>query len=227
MKKIPTLFVRDRSTGLVTPVVTPGCEWVAAGEGVPFAKFDGTAVEILDGAPWKRYELRPGKTAPAAFRPMQDVDPVTGKQAGWVPATETEPADQWIFEALRSYPGGHPPDGTYELCGPKIPPSRNARQNPHDFPRHVLVPHTAVPLHTWPREFGAIVETFVQWSSFEVAINGVGRRVVHATIEAFGQGKHGTRFPFEGIVFHHPDGRRAKVKRSDFGLPWAPAEVRR
>lgn len=24
----------------------------------------------------------------------------------------------------------------------------------------------------------------------------------------------------EGIVWHHPDGRKAKLKRSDFGLPW-------
>ncbi len=24
----------------------------------------------------------------------------------------------------------------------------------------------------------------------------------------------------EGIVYHHPDGRMAKIKRSDFGLPW-------
>jgi|SRR6478752_2327073 len=26
--------------------------------------------------------------------------------------------------------------------------------------------------------------------------------------------------PWEGIVFHHEDGRMCKVKRSDFGLPW-------
>lgn len=33
MRKIPTLFVRDRDTGLVVDVVTPGCEWAFAGEG--------------------------------------------------------------------------------------------------------------------------------------------------------------------------------------------------
>ena len=27
----------------------------------------------------------------------------------------------------------------------------------------------------------------------------------------------------EGIVFHHPDGRMAKIKRRDFGLPWPVA----
>lgn len=26
--------------------------------------------------------------------------------------------------------------------------------------------------------------------------------------------------PVEGLVFHHPDGRLAKIKRRDFGLPW-------
>jgi len=26
--------------------------------------------------------------------------------------------------------------------------------------------------------------------------------------------------PFEGVVFHHADGRMAKIKRRDFGLPW-------
>lgn len=26
--------------------------------------------------------------------------------------------------------------------------------------------------------------------------------------------------PYEGIVWHHPDGRMVKIKRRDFGLPW-------
>jgi hypothetical protein len=35
-----------------------------------------------------------------------------------------------------------------------------------------------------------------------------------------------TEHPIEGLVFHHPDGRMAKIKRRDFGLKWpvsAPA----
>jgi hypothetical protein len=28
--------------------------------------------------------------------------------------------------------------------------------------------------------------------------------------------------PIEGIVWHAPDGRMAKIKRRDFGLPWPP-----
>lgn len=30
--------------------------------------------------------------------------------------------------------------------------------------------------------------------------------------------------PMEGLVFHHPDGRMAKIKRRDFGLPWPVKE---
>jgi hypothetical protein len=33
-------------------------------------------------------------------------------------------------------------------------------------------------------------------------------------------------FPFEGIVFHHPDGRMAKIRRDDFGYPWPIPEVK-
>jgi hypothetical protein len=31
--------------------------------------------------------------------------------------------------------------------------------------------------------------------------------------------------PIEGIVFHHSDGRFAKIKRRDFGLPWPAQRV--
>lgn len=33
-------------------------------------------------------------------------------------------------------------------------------------------------------------------------------------------------YPMEGIVWHHPDGRMAKIKRRDFGLPWPAIEER-
>lgn len=31
--------------------------------------------------------------------------------------------------------------------------------------------------------------------------------------------------PIEGIVFAHPHGRFAKIRRADFGLPWPPSRV--
>jgi hypothetical protein len=29
---------------------------------------------------------------------------------------------------------------------------------------------------------------------------------------------------YEGIVFHHPDGRMCKIRRDDYGFPWPPKE---
>lgn len=45
MKKMPTLFIRvfyDHSIIDTINEVTPGCEWVLAGEGVATEKIDGT-----------------------------------------------------------------------------------------------------------------------------------------------------------------------------------------
>jgi hypothetical protein len=35
-----------------------------------------------------------------------------------------------------------------------------------------------------------------------------------------------TEFKFEGIVWHHPDGRMCKIKRRDFGLSWPVKETK-
>lgn len=53
MKKIPTLFKRD-SEWMATPEVTPGFEWVLAGEGVATVKYDGRCTMIWDYKDVKR-----------------------------------------------------------------------------------------------------------------------------------------------------------------------------
>ena len=50
MKKIPTLFEReffDDHTALAKPIVTPGMEWVLAGEGIATIKYDGACCAII------------------------------------------------------------------------------------------------------------------------------------------------------------------------------------
>ena len=52
MKKMPCLFVRQfhgRDHATLTEEVTPGCEWVLAGEGTASRKWDGTACMVRDG----------------------------------------------------------------------------------------------------------------------------------------------------------------------------------
>lgn len=98
-----------------------------------------------------------------------------------------EPAEQSSFARLIDEAlDGDLVPGTYELCGPKI------NGNPEGFDRHVLVRHGAVELEAVP-SIGATVE-----ASFEQL------------------GTYLRFHTFEGIVWHHPDGRMAKLKRRDF-----------
>lgn len=188
MQKIPTLFVRDPDNmKRVMNAVTPGCEWVLAGEGRATVKWDGTACLWKDGRLWKRYELRPGKAAPCAFVPEGEPGP-TGKQPGWVPVGDG-PEDQWHREAAQCLEAteGWTIAQTYELIGPKV------QGNPHGLPSHQLLRHGATP--------------FV--GPFVLDFDGIATGLEESPDS-------------EGIVWHHPDGRMAKVKRKDFGLQWPP-----
>lgn len=140
MRKVPTLFLRDpEDRSKVTAEVTPGCEWVLAGEGVATRKWDGTCT-LLDecGRWWARREVKPGKIIPPGFVTV-DHDPVTGKLQGWEPIEQSaflkfheEALDLLGSEGLRP--------GTYELVGPKI------NGNPDVFGSHVLIRHGWAPL---------------------------------------------------------------------------------
>ncbi len=146
MKKIPTLFRRN-ATGLVFNEVTPGCEWVLAGEGIATIKFDGTCCLWKDGKLFKRRELRVGDIIPQDFVEA-DRDPITLKIFGWIPVGDG-PQDQWHREPLRNHLQNNQ---TYELCGPKI------NGNPDNLTMHHFFEHgLPFPEHlTPPREFAAL-----------------------------------------------------------------------
>jgi hypothetical protein len=180
MRKIPTVFVRDPDDRKhVLPAVTPGCEWVLAGEGVPTRKYDGTCT-MFDGSRWwARREVKPGKEPPPGFVEVER-DETTGKTVGW------EPAEQSSFAKLiAEVATNHHEARTYELVGPKV------NGNPEAVAEHMLVPHGYSAMEPEPpRDY-------------------VGLRAYFAD---------GERCParLEGIVWHHPDGRMAKVKVRDF-----------
>jgi hypothetical protein len=124
MKKIPTLFVREFTPThhkIIHNEVTPGCEWVMNGEGIPTVKLDGTAMMVKDGQLYKRYDAKHGKPVPYNAIPCQDKpDPVTGHFPCWVPIDFNNPADKWICYTfgVQKSEGKVFEDGTYELCGP-------------------------------------------------------------------------------------------------------------
>lgn len=134
MKKTISLFQRNyESDRLVRDEVVSGAEWVLEGEGIATRKIDGTSCMVRDNSLFKRYELRPGKTAPDGFEPATDIDPNTGKQQGWIPVGDG-PEDKWHREAWRDNHLGLL-GGTYELVGPKI------QGNPDDYDCHALINH--------------------------------------------------------------------------------------
>lgn len=181
MRKIPTLFKRDPDNlRHVLPEVTPGCEWVLAGEGIATRKFDGTCC-YYDGEAWfARREVKPGKPAPDGFVSV-DHDETTGKTVGWVPMADS-PFERWFIEAIVRRKRANP--GTYELVGPKI------NGNPENMRDHILLEHATVqPFRD------AHISTFEDARAFVIEL-----------------GRHG----IEGIVWHHPDGRMAKLKGRDF-----------
>lgn len=183
MQKIPTLFIRDENDRrYVTEHVTPGCEWVLAGEGHATRKYDGTCVMLDEhGNWWARREVKPGKIPPPSFV-TAECDATTGKTVGWEPVGQSAFA-KWHAEALAGSWEALTP-GTYELVGPKV------NGNPERRASHDLIRHEE-----------AEVFAFDDRSFTEL------RRILLFLAEKYG---------YEGVVFHHQDGRMVKLKARDF-----------
>ncbi len=181
MNKILTVFQRDPARmQLVTREVTPGCEWVFAGEGVPTRKLDGTNVRVTIAA---------GKVVLVEKRrnPSRE-EKAAGAEPGYVACMPGDPSDRWIGAAVQATVVSGWPDGAHpcEALGAKI---QGGVEGP--TPRLYPFMFDAAPFAEadGPRTFDSI----------------------RASLESC---------VCEGIVWHHPDGRMAKIKRRDFGLKW-------
>ncbi len=194
MRKIPTLFSRDpEDLRHLTREVNPACQWVFDGEGTPTRKYDGTCVMYDGEVWWARREVKPGKQPPPGYRPAQ-TDPVTGKTMGWEPMAQSSYA-KYHAEALEAEYSpvdegaawGVPQIGaTYELVGPKI------NGNPENLKEHLLIRHG----------YKAAVDWFALQSLVLDYDSLADWLAAHPT--------------WEGIVWHHRDGRMAKIKGRDF-----------
>ncbi len=195
MKKIPTLFARDLSRKYVIDQVTPGCEWVLNGEGVALRQCNGVCVKRDEEGNWfarrtvNRYVSEP-LAAPEDFE-LEQLDHITGKAFGWVPAEMSS-----FYEVLREVlDNGYSPTsgaGTYELMGPTI------NGNPERLYWPALVKHDRAP-RVWPL---------------------MGVRLTFNDLREYMQHGETPNFPLhaEGVVWYHVsgDGRMAKLKRKDF-----------
>lgn len=160
-----------------------------AGEGVATRKYDGTCI-FLDGQGdwWARREVKPGREAPPNYC-LVETDEATGKMVGWEPVDQTGWV-KFLDEALADVAFTTTGPAWFELCGPRV------NGNPEGYEKHTLVRHAAAQVY----------EALSYWrdESPDAPTH------IRAHIIAVG------RAGWEGVVWHHPDGRMAKLKAKDF-----------
>lgn len=172
MKKIPTLFKRifdEQHRKSVSCEVTPGMEWVLAGEGLATVKIDGTCCAITNGRFYRRYDAKRGKTPPMGAVPCCAPDPITGHWPHWLLCDPSNGADNWHFAAYFNSGGVNLSDGTYEAIGPHF------QSNPYKLTYDVLVRHGREIVKDVPRSFEGLreylrdheIEGFVFWRNGE------------------------------------------------------------
>lgn len=201
MNKIPSVFLRDTNDmQVMTREINPLCQWVIDGEGVPTRKYDGTCVmRDESGGWWARREVKPGKETPPEFK-LLGVDDITGKVMGYEPIENSGFYKHWI-EALAHAEtecedkGWTINPGTYELCGPKI------NGNPEKYPGHYLVSHIEAEKLDWKIQ-----------NPEDATVHGLANYNQIKHLIQYLNEDHG----WEGIVWHHPDGRMAKMKARDY-----------
>lgn len=153
--------------------------------------FEGSGVgtEKLDGTNI-RLTVRSGRLVRVEKRrnPSKEQKEL-GIVDGWY--VDALPDDKWILAAADNTDVSAWPDGEHpcEALGPKI------QGNPLGLDAHLCVPfNTDAPvLETVPRSYPELREFLAELDS-----------------------RYAPGHLAEGIVFHHPDGRRAKIKRKDF-----------
>lgn len=196
MKKVTTLFARNHESDmLVRNEVVPAAEWVINGEGIATRKYDGTSCLIKDGKFYKRYDVKRGRKEPSSFLPAQEPDAITGHWPGWVPVGKGS-EDRWHNEGLENLLKSH--EGRVgtplyylevgDLDGTYELCGPKVQGNPENLAMHYLIPHAEA------------------------------ERLDDAPRDFDGLKEYLASRDIEGIVWHHPDGRMAKIKKKDFGF---------
>lgn len=199
MKKIISVWKRDyEDTRLIYDEVVEGAEWVLAGEGIATVKFDGTACQVQDGQLWKRYDRKRNKKT-GEHKPAPE---------GWEPC-EDEPNEQtghwpgWLVIGPGPEDKWHREAWERETADTVLEPGTyelvgpKVQGNPYNLMGHELWRHG---MTTFPEEVGRSFDEIR--TALEIGC-------------------------IEGMVWYHPDGRMAKIKRRDFGFPWPVQEVKR
>lgn len=202
MRKMKTLFIREFTKNhevIIHNEVTPGCEWVLAGEGIATQKVDGEACMVEDDELFVRYDTWEGnkkkcRPMPVGAMPCADSpDAVTGSFPCWVPLASMllNTTYKPHIKAWETYKGTLP-DGTYELCGKHFQGNPDKIEGDND----VFIAHGSIVLEDVTRTFEGI-KSYLENHSIE------------------------------GIVFHRENGEMCKIKKTDFGMEWGHSVYRK
>ncbi|MBU6953876.1 DUF5565 family protein [Hahella sp. HN01] len=205
MKKIKTLFAIDRRSHLATEQVVPESAWVLQGTGLATEKFDGSACLFREGRLWKRYDRKLRKPFAAKLR-----------------AGRLATLDHAMFKSA--------PDG-FAPC--EAEPDAITGHWPGWLPVSEASPEDRWHCEALEQTAGALIEG----QTYELVgpkVQGNRYQLQRHALWAHG-GKILTppeRLDFhslrdwmaaqnmEGVVWHAPDGRMAKLRRKDFGFSW-------
>jgi hypothetical protein len=193
MQKIPSLYMRDpEDIAHVTRNVSSRCEWVFndVDSCKATVKFDGTCVMMdVHEQWWARHQLRSGKSTPDYYIPVEH-DPVTGKTQGWIPIGQSgfRKFHEEAVERVLGY--GHPETLQGFTSGTYELIGPRIGRNPHQSSTHMLIRHGSVSLADAPTDYD-LLKTYLLEVEEEIGY-------------------------LEGIVWHHADGRMAKIKTRDF-----------
>lgn len=212
MKKTPVVFVVDRESGLAQPEVKAGQEWVLQGEGVATVKFDGQACLWRDGKLWKRYDRKLNKQAQRK-KDRGDALGELSEDHFKVPPAGFEPCEASFDPVSHHWPGWVP-------VSAEDPADKWLRQAMEDTDPSSLVENATYELVGPSLSDNPYkLDRHALWRHGSEVLDVPDRSfdAIRALLDAH---------YIEGLVFHHPDGRVAKIRRKDFKMFWVKDDVR-
>ena len=188
---IPVVFHLD-DKGHAYNTFANGMNWVVNGDGIATILYDGRPAFIEAQRVFRRFDLKKGDPQPSGFKLFM------------VSAAEHS---RYL-------------DGSYDVKRGWLRVLFGSEPMEQDIP--YLEAHAAWTKGQTGMNDGLYecIETpdgfrFVSHTGDESILDGVKR-----TFEGMFDFLRECKPPIKGIVFHHPDGRMAKIRRKDFGLKW-------
>lgn len=215
MRKISTVFQIDRTIDEAVDNVRPENDWVLNGEGIATIKFDGTSTLFKDGKLWKRFDRKLNKKA--------DKIRFAGGEVKWM-GDDGKPDLSWFREAPEDFmPVQDAPDPITAHWPGWVPVTKHDKWHNEAF---ALFGDSLKEGHTYELVGPTLALNIYNLKTHELWEHG--REVAELKDRSFGGiRKFLTDNNIEGLVFHHPDGRMAKIRRKDFNLFWVMDDPRK